>query len=171
MSELREIETATNHYARLREELRTVAAQCHGELNQVRERYRALIRAAASSAAAAHDDLAALVDRHRHLFDKPRTRLFSGIKVGLKKQPGRLEFSDATDRVIKLIRKRLPERADVLIRTSEDLNREAIRDLDGLEMAMIGAALVATGDTVVISHPSDEIDALIDALTTADDES
>jgi phage host-nuclease inhibitor protein Gam len=164
---LREIETATHHYAAKRDELRAIAGRCKAEIDAIRERYRAEIRAAASDAAAARDDLALLIDRHRDLFKSPRTRLFSGIKVGLRKTPGRVEFAD-TKRVLELIRRKLPELADRLIRVKEEPNREAIKELEPRQLAAIGASLVATGDEIVIAHARDEIDALIDALTAED---
>lgn len=161
---LRDIETATHHYASKRDELRAIAARCKAEVDIIRERYRAEIRAAASDAAAAHDDLANLIDHHRSLFDAPRTRLFSGIKVGLRKTPGRVDFEDPK-RVLELIRRKLPDIAERLIRTKEEPNREAIKELEPRQLAAIGASLIATGDEIVISHAADEIDALIDALT------
>lgn len=161
---LRNIETATHHYAGKRDELREIAARCKIEVDAIRERYRAEIRAAASDAAVAHDGLVQLIDQHRTLFDKPRTRLFSGIQVGLRKTPGRVSFDDPK-RVIELIRKKLPDIAERLIRTKEEPNREAIKELEPRQLASIGASLVDTGDEIVINHASDEIDALIAALT------
>ena len=161
---LRDIETAAHHYAGKREELRAIAGRCKVEIDVIRERFRAEIRAAASDAAAAHDGLALMIDQHRALFDKPRTRLFSGIKVGLRKTPGRIEFADSK-RVLELIRKKLPDLTGSLIRVKEEPNRDAIKELEPRQLAAIGASLIATGDEIVIDHASDEVDALIDALT------
>lgn len=161
---LREIETATHHYAGKRDDLRAIAGRCKAEVDVIRERYRTEIRAAAADAAVAHDGLVALIGVNRAVFDKPRTRLFSGIKVGLRKTPGRIEFADAK-RVLELIRKKLPELVERLIRTKEEPNREQIKELEPKQLAAIGASLIATGDEVVVDHASDEIDKLIDALT------
>lgn len=161
---LRDIETATHHYASKRDELRAIAARCKAEVDIIRERYRAEIRAAASDAAVAHDGLNALIDQHRGLFNKPRTRLFSGIKVGLRKTPGRVKFADVK-RTLELIKKKLPEFVERLIRSKEEPVLDAIKELEPKQLAAIGASLIATGDEIVIDHASDEIDALIEALT------
>lgn len=75
-----------------------------------------------------------------------------------------MDFEDPK-RVIELIRRKLPDVAERLIRVREEPNREAIKELEPRQLASIGASLIATGDEIVIDHPSDEIDALIDALT------
>ena len=165
---LRKIETNTNLYATKRDQLREIAGRCKAELDAIRDRYRAEIRAAASDAATAFTGLRDLIDEHRALFGKPRSRLFSGIRVGLKKRPGRIEFDDAA-RVIKLIRRELPHKADVLVRTKEEVARDALRMLSSAELAAIGAQLVDTGDEIVIDHPADEIDRLIEALSAEED--
>lgn len=161
---LREIETTTNHYAAKRDELRAIASRCKAEMDVIRERYRTEIRAAASDAAAAHDELKRLIDEHRSLFAKPRTRLFSGIKVGLRKAPGRVKFADVA-RTIALIKAKLPDLVNVLLRSKEEPVLEAVKALEPKQLAAIGASLVATGDEIVIDHASDDVDALIDALT------
>lgn len=164
---LRVIETHTHHYAAKRDALREIAARCKAEMDAIRDKYRAEIRAAASDAATAFAGLRDLIDQHRGLFDKPRSRLFSGIKVGLKKRPGRIEF-DNPSRVIELIRRRLPEKSDALIRVKEEVARDALKLLPPAELAAIGAQLVDTGDEIVIDHPADEIDRLIEALSEED---
>lgn len=165
---LRKIETHTNLYASKRDQLREIAGKCKTEMDAIRDRYRAEIRAAASDAATAFESLSDLIDQHRYLFKKPRSRLFSGVRVGLKKRPGRIDFQDA-DRVIELIRSKLPEKADALIRKKEEVARDALKLLPPAELAAIGAQLVDTGDEIVIDHPADEIDRLIEALSAEED--
>lgn len=165
---LRKLESSTNLYATKRDALREIASRCKTELDAIRDRYRAEIRAAASDAATAFTGLRDLIDQHRGLFNKPRSRLFSGIKVGLKKRPGRIEFDDAA-RVIELIRRKLPDKADALVRIKEEVARDALKLLQPAELAAIGAQLVDTGDEIVIDHPADEIDRLIEALSAEED--
>lgn len=165
---LRTIETATHHYATKRDELRAIAGQAKAEMDMIRERYRTQIRAAAADAAVAYDGLSRLIDEHRSVFDKPRTRLFSSIKVGLRKTPGKIEFADAK-RVLELIKKKLPEKVDALIRTKEEVVRDQLKLLEPKQLAAIGATLIDTGDEIVIDHADDEIDKLIAALAEEGD--
>lgn len=160
---LRNIETATHHYASKRDELRAIASQAKAEMDLIRERYRTQIRAAAADAAVAFDGLSRLIDEHRSVFKKPRTRLFSGIKVGLRKTPGRVKFADVK-RTLELIKKKLPELVERLIRSKEEPVMDAVKELEPKQLAAIGATLIDTGDEIVIDHADDEIDKLIAAL-------
>lgn len=161
---LAEIEAATHHYAGARDELRSIGALIQAEIAAIRERYRPQVRAAASSAADAKTELEALIDANRSIFEEPRTRVFSGIKVGLRKMPGTIAWDDASA-VVQAIRKELPDKAPTLIRVKEEPIKQGLATLDVRELAAIGCRLTDTTDTIIIHAPEDQIDKLINALT------
>lgn len=161
---LAEIEAATHHFAGARDELRGLGAQIQAEIAAIRERYRPQVRAAASAAADARTELEALINGHRDVFEEPRTRVFSGIKVGLRKMPGTIAWDDA-QAVVQAIRKELPDKAATLIRVKEEPIKQGLATLDVRELASIGCRLTDTTDTIVIHAPEDQIDKLIKALT------
>ena len=130
----------------------------------VRRRMRAL-KARVAEASAARESLRAAVTAAPHLFQRPhpRTRGLEGVKVGWRKQPGKVEVTDQV-RAIARVRERLPERADELIRVRESLDGNALKRLDVRQLAAIGARIVETDDEIVIATARDDLDKLVDAL-------
>ena len=127
---------------------------------------RALARAAESELS-----LRALVEAHPECFTKPRTRVFSGIKVGYGKGKGALSFDDA-DSVVARIKKHLPDQADVLIRTKETPVKDALSQLSAADLKKIGVTLSEAGDMSIVKPVDGEVDKMVDALLKAatDDE-
>ena len=82
------------------------------------------------------------------MFAKPRTRVFEGVRIGIKKHPDSLEVSDEA-KAIGLIRQHLTEEADRLIRTRESLDKAALKSLDPAELRKIGVKLVAGEDEII----------------------
>lgn len=122
---------------------------------------RALVRAAETETA-----LRALVEAHPECFTKPRTQVFSGIKVGYMKGKGALHFDDA-DAVVARIKKHLPDQADVLIRLKETPVKDALAQLSAADLKRIGVTLTEAGDITVVKPVDGEIDKLVDALLKA----
>lgn len=98
------------------------------------------------------------------LFEKPRTRLLHGVKVGYTKQPGKLVLQFDDVRTIELIEKHFPDRADVLIRVKRTPNVEALSDLPASDLKRIGGHVAAAGDKLVVTAADTDIDKLIKAL-------
>ena len=122
---------------------------------------RALTKAAESEA-----KLRALVEEHPECFEKPKTHVLAGIKVGYAKGKGALSFDDA-DSVVARIKKHLPEQADVLIRTKEAPVKEALAQLSAAELKKIGVTLSEAGDQTVVRPVDSEVDKMVDALLKA----
>ena len=121
------------------------------------------LRTRAAAVRHARQNLHEAVDRHRSLFDKPRTRAHDGVKFGLRKQPGRLVIADP-DRTLALIREQLPEKAGELIKTKETVPAAGLKDLTLGELARIGVSLTNSADRVAIGSAADELDRFVDAL-------
>ena len=66
------------------------------------------LKNAVAAAAQAKSELAAAIDANRGLFEQPRTVVFHGVKVGLQKGKGGIEFADE-DAVVKRIERALDE--------------------------------------------------------------
>ncbi|HOC56633.1 MAG TPA: hypothetical protein PKI20_13505 [Verrucomicrobiota bacterium] len=120
---------------------------------------RRVARAAESRAA-----LAELVDQARHLFVQPRTVIFHGMKVGLQKGRGGIEWDDEA-KVIQLIQKHFSAaQAELLIKTTRKPIKKAIEDLDIADLKKIGCRIVETGDAVIINPVDSQVDKLVNAL-------
>lgn len=98
------------------------------------------------------------------LFVEPRTVVLHGIKVGLRKQPGAVQFDDP-DRVVAAIRKLYAEDyAEDLIHTKETPNKEALKELKVIELARLGCQLTEDTDEPVISPEKNGVTKLVEAL-------
>ena len=107
--------------------------------------------------------LAALITSARHLFVKPRTITMHGVQFGFRKSKGTLDWED-TDQVVKLIRKHLPDQADVLIRTTETPNAKAIEQLPVNDLKRIGCTLTESSDSIVIKATDSELEKFVSKI-------
>ena len=150
-------------------------AEARAELEHASEAIRAEQRAAArkglreitrcsAALTRASEDLRSGVGQALRLgmFSKPRTRVLEGVRIGVKKQPGRVEVSDEAH-CISLIRKHLTDKAEQLIRTRESLDKAVLRSLDAQELELIGARTVP-GEDEIIAGTDGDVDALLAAL-------
>ncbi len=162
MSTMIEIEELCKRYAAARDKLDdTVEGVREEQRKAARQKMRPIKRQAAD-VAAARDALFAAIEESPELFEKPRTVPFHGVTVGFRKQPGKLECDEA--RSIALIRKKLPDRAEGLIKVSEKIVAAALRKLPAKDLAAVGAAIVEPDDEVVIKVARSDLDRIVAAL-------
>ena len=163
------IESLAMAYATRRDALREKVDEAQKELDAVKRRHRAVLRRRIGAAANARAELLAAVETSRSLFTRPRTRLLSGIKVGWRKRPGRIEVEDEAATIAAIRRKLSDEDAERLIVIRERLNRRGLRGLAASELMRIGAAAVEDTDEPVAIPADSEIDKLVDALMEGDE--
>lgn len=159
---LNEITTLCKHYADARDRLAETSEEIK-ELRRraIRSRLRSL-KTRVAEVSTAKDALRAALETAPELFSKPRTLAIEGIKIGFRKQPGRVECTEVY--TINRIRKLLPDQAPDLIRIKESLNRPALKNLDSKMLAKVGVTVAEVDDEVVIQAASSDLDKLVDAL-------
>jgi len=121
------------------------------------------IKAAVKRTAEKKSDLYNAIDGAHNLFTKPRTVVFHGIKVGLAKRKGKIEFADA-DKVVALIKKHFDDKKDLLINTVETPIKDGLGKLTGDELKKIGVTIGEDADGVVISSTDSEVEKIVTAL-------
>lgn len=124
------------------------------------------LRESIGEATAAWDGLLTLVQANPQHFKKPRTVVMHGIKFGFEKGKGGLDIVDP-DKTVTLIRKHLPDQADVLIATREVPAKDALAQLPADQLKKLGVNLKGTGDRVVIRPADGDIDKLVKVLVDA----
>jgi hypothetical protein len=159
------IDRAASAYAGARDELRQALLTLREEIARVSDTHRPGIIAALDQAVNTREHLRGLIDAHRAVFDHPKSQQLHGIKVGLRKQPGKLTFGDE-HAVIQLIRKKLPSKADGLIQVSESIVAAAVKALPANELAAIGCSITDVADEVIVDAVQGEIDKLLSAITS-----
>lgn len=141
------------------------------ELNTLKARIDALkveagdsLRAHLRTYNSAEAELRQVIEAAPQLFQKPRTLVLHGLKVGYQKGKGGLSIEDEA-RTVALIRKHLADQADVLIRVTEKPAKDAIGQLSVADLKRIGVHVVDAGDEIVLRPIEGDLDKLIKALT------
>jgi hypothetical protein len=163
MTTLAEIEVATKRLADVREKLSDAVAALNAEFEDSRRRHIRGIKDLSAALAEKASILASMIEGSPELFQKPRTLVLHGIKVGFTKGKGVIAWEDE-DQVIKMIRAKFPEQADVLIRIRETPNKTALLELPVAELKKIGCTVEETGDVVVIKPVDGEVEKMVKAL-------
>lgn len=161
---LADIEAHTREYAKARDVLGERVHELQDELEGAQRRKLPGIKKAVGQVAEAFAKLKAVVEAAPHLFVKPKTLVFHGVKVGFRKGQGNLDW-ESDEQVIKLIRKKLPEELhDILIRTKETVSAEGLEGLTAEQLKSIGVTVTASGEISVIKPVDGAVEATVKAL-------
>lgn len=157
------IEERARYYAACRDDLATRINALEAEVVVVREQHRAGILDALRAHKQAEEELREAITAAPELFDKPRTRVLHGIRVGYQKGKGGLEIADE-EATVKLIRKHCPDKLDALVKVTEKPIRKALQNLDASLLKKLGIGILGTGDVIVLAATDGDLDKLIKAL-------
>jgi hypothetical protein len=160
---LADIEGKAEKYAKARDEMRAIAAAMQEGIDAIKRSELPKLRKAVAKAAEHHDVLKAMIEASPELFQKPKTVILHGIRVGYSKGKGSIAWDDA-DAVVAAIQKHLPDMAEQLIRWTGRPLKEAINQLDVATLKKIGCRVTDTGEQIVIKAVDSEFDRLVDAL-------
>jgi hypothetical protein len=148
-----------------RRALGTLVQALQDGIEHMKAQHMPAIRDSIESAAVAWRELELMIERNPECFERPRTVQMHGIKFGLAKGRGGLDIEDP-DRTIALIRKHLPDQADVLIATKETPVKDALLQLPASDLKRIGVNVRDTGDQVLIRPADGEVDKLVRTLVS-----
>jgi hypothetical protein len=161
---LTDIELLTQAFATKHDRLVSVMSDLQAEQAALLKKFLPRLRAAVADAAAAKLTLHTAIAGAPALFDKPKTQIFHGVKVGFRKGSGGIDWDDdaaVVERIEKLFTK---PQADLLIKTTKKPIAKALEDLDGAELKKLGCRVESTGDVVVIKPTDSEIEKAVAAL-------
>jgi len=161
---MNDIEKLTRAFSARRDYLAAKVAELEAELAEVKRRRLAAIKRAVSDTADAQAQLRIALSSAPQLFDKPKTRVFSGVRVGYTKQRGQVVIEDE-EAVIRRIRQQLPkDQADLLIRVRESVHKPAVYDLTAGDLKRLGIRVEDDEVTIMIKPVDGEVDRLVNAL-------
>lgn len=164
MTNLGDIEKLTKDYADARGALTAIVERLNDKLERAKRAELGAIKGAVAVAKARQAKLQAALEGAPALFDKPKTQIFHGVKVGYRKGTGKLEWEDDAA-LIARIKKLLPAaQAELLIQTKEKPIAKAIQDLDAADLKRLGITVEDTGDMVLIKPVDGDVDKLVNAL-------
>ena len=107
--------------------------------------------------------LHASVEASADLFQKPKSRLLHGIRLGFAKAKGKLVIDDEAT-VVRLIRRHLPNRFADLVKVTEKPLKDPLSRLTGDELKKLGVRVESDTDEAFVKPADSEIDKLVDAL-------
>jgi hypothetical protein len=160
---LKHIELACEQFANDRREIASQIHTMERDIARITANYMPQIRSTADVLVARRADLAMQIDSNRPLFEKPRTRIFSDIKVGLQKQKGSIDFEDE-EKTIALIEKHFPDRLDDLAPATRKLSKTALANLTAADLKKIGVEITADTDAVLIKPQDSDVEKAVAAL-------
>jgi len=161
---LLEIDSLTNAYASARAALSELVSDLNAELQAAKRRRLARLKALVGLAAERQNTLTAALEESKHLFERPRTLVLHGIKLGWQKAKGGLEISDP-ERTVELIQRHYSEaEADGLLHIIRRPDKDALAKLPANELKKLAVEVLADGDAVVIKPTDSEVDKVVSAL-------
>ena len=160
---LTELQSLTKRFADARGQLTAVVTELNNSIEAAKRKKLAAIRELVSRAAGHESELRSAIEANPQLFITPRTVVFHGIKVGMQKGKGGIEFDDP-DSVLERIRKEYGSDAIGLIHVVETPDKKMLADLAADELKKLGCTLVGTDDEVVIRPTDTEVDKIVTAL-------
>ena len=163
MTQITDIERRATAFAEARAEVAGIVGYLNQAIEDLKRDNLPALKRGIAKVAERHDRLKGIIEANPQLFVKPKTVVMSGVKVGYAKGKGGISFDDPAQ-VVKLIKKHLPEQADVLIITKESPAKDALAQLSAADLKRIGCHVVNAGDQVVIKPADSEVDKLVDAL-------
>jgi len=169
MATMERIEKLTRNYADARERLAETVQSLEDKIEAIKRQYLPGIKIQVGIASQEKAALKAAIEASKELFVKPRPVIISGIKVGLEKGKGKIDWDD-NDTVVRLIEKHFSDQAEVLIQTKKKPVKKALANLSAAELKKLGIQVEDTGDQVVIKPTDSQIEKLVDKLLKEKDE-
>lgn len=140
--------------------------ECEDDVARTRARHATEVRTRSEALADARAELIREVDANRALFEKPKSRVLAGVKLGLRKAQDDLDLGDE-DKLVARIRSVCPEKADSLIQTKSNVVRKAVKALSKDLLQRLGVRYVAGADepfaAVEKSDAEKQAEAILDA--------
>lgn len=127
------------------------------------------IKRVARQIARQHTELQELIAANPALFAKPRTYVVDGLKFGMQKKVGKLQWEDdakLVGRIEGLTVQELitPEQQDMLITTVKKPVAKALEQLDGKLLKRLGVTLTADSDEPLIKSVDGEVEKAVNAI-------
>lgn len=167
MATLGEIEILTKDYSESYSKLSDKVRDLNDAIDAAKRKHMHYIKSFAEDALEKKSKLSNAIDESKDLFEKPKSIVIYGMKVGLQKGKGKITVPDE-EKTILLIKKNLPDQADILIKSEEKLLKPALNNLTAGDLKKVGLNLVESTDEVLIKPTGSDIDKIVTALLKED---
>ncbi len=169
MTELEKLQTAALHLSHYTDELRAELLLLDAELTAAKNAHMLSIRALTRKVIKAQATLAEGIKAQPALFEKPRTFIVEGIKFGLRKQVGKMDWADDVQLVQRL--DELFAKGEVslvqyeqAIETRYAVVAKGLEKLDAKTLKRLGVTVEADSDAVEIKSVDGDVEKMVKAV-------
>jgi len=138
-------------------------AQLEADLEVVKQKHLPGLKKQAAKLAAREAELYSAVENAPDLFQRPKTFVIAGTKIGFANSIGSVVFEDA-DYVVNQVEKLFPKRVDELVKTEKTPRKDALRTLPEADLAKLGCKVMGDGPVVIVKRVSGDVEKLINKL-------
>lgn len=160
---LAEIEILTRKYADAHGALSACVGALNAEIENLKRARLPELKRLVGLAAQRKAVLSDAISYEPGLFEKPRTHVFHGVKVGLAKERGGIEFEDAAS-VVKRTKAMFGAEAAAYLHIEERPDKVALGKLTVAELKKLGCEVRADSDAVVIKPTDSAVEKIVAAL-------
>ncbi len=163
MDTLSDIEALALAYRERRNVLLGTLSQLDADIAALKRKHLKGLTRCVKLAAETEAALRAAIERAPELFERPKTVVFHGIKVGYRKGPGALDWEDDGD-LVRKIEKYFGEEAEAYLIVKKKPSAEALEDLDAATLKRLGVEVGDDKDEVVVKPVETDVERLVKAL-------
>jgi hypothetical protein len=164
MTALNELETLAKDFSSANYSLTELKKELSSEIEEVRITYYKKIKTSVEKVMSKKSELEHAILANKHLFEKPRTMIISGVRLGFQKSKDKISWDDDR-RVVELIEKKMDaDIAAALLKTEKKPVRETISKLSECDLRKIGCRIEKGTDRVLIKTLDSEIDKFVSSL-------
>ncbi|MEW5745253.1 MAG: host-nuclease inhibitor Gam family protein [Nitrospirota bacterium] len=163
MATMEEIELAAKRYHEAEEALAEAIRAMQDAVDKITRHHLPVIKRKFERAGAAYAELHSGISASPELFRKPRSRVFHGVTVGIKKEKGRVIIADE-EATVKLIERHLKHQVDILLKITKKPVKKALQGLSGADLKKIGVTIDQDTDNVYIALVASEVEKMIQAF-------
>lgn len=164
--EITAIDLLARQYADAQTDLESLTNELREAIETATRKAWPDLRKATTRAAERYDALLAAVSDAPDVFDKPKTRILHGIRVGYRKAKDTVQVLNPAN-TVELIKKHLEDQQDVLIATDERPVMDALEQLDDDVLKRIGCKRVPGTDAPFAKLADTDLDKVVAALMKA----
>lgn len=157
------IERLTQTYADRRALLAERLALLQAQIDEVKKKHLKELKRHVALTAECESALRAAIEAAPELFEKPKTKVFHGVKVGYRKGPGALDWEDDGD-LVRKIERYFGEEAEAYLIVKKKPSAEALDDLDAATLKRLGVQVGDDKDQVVVKAVESDVEKLMKAL-------
>lgn len=169
MTQLNDIEKKAHAYASARSALSAIVTEMNDAIDALKRDNMPRLRRNMARIGELEAELNELIEAVPELFEKPRTHVFHGIKVGYAKGKGGLAWDDEAQ-VVERIERLLPDQVDVLLAIRKVPVKGALQQLAARDLKRLGVEIIEAGDQVVIKPMDSDVEKLAKALMGREEE-